>query len=44
VRPLTEKSPQRAADLIVGRCRGGTVEERIVDAGFRIVARESTAA
>ena len=35
---------RRAANLILARCRGETVDERIVDVGFRIVERESTAA
>ena len=35
---------RRAAGLIVTRGRGEVVEQRIVDVGFRIVERRSTAA
>jgi LacI family gluconate utilization system Gnt-I transcriptional repressor len=35
---------KRAAQMILQRCRGGNVDKRIVDVGFRIVERESTAA
>jgi len=34
---------RRAAEMIVARCRGEPVAERIVDIGFSIVERESTA-
>jgi LacI family gluconate utilization system Gnt-I transcriptional repressor len=33
---------RRAAQLVVARCRGEAVDERIVDVGFRIVERQST--
>jgi len=33
-----------AAQQILARCRGQAVDERIVDVGFRIVERQSTAA
>lgn len=33
---------RRAAELIVKRCRGETVDQRMVDVGFRIVERQST--
>jgi LacI family gluconate utilization system Gnt-I transcriptional repressor len=33
---------ERAAQLILARCQGRTVSERIVDVGFRIVERGST--
>jgi LacI family gluconate utilization system Gnt-I transcriptional repressor len=33
---------RRAANLLLARCRGESVEERIVDVGFRIVERQST--
>lgn len=33
-----------AAELIVKRCRGDEVPQRVVDVGFRIIERESTAA
>jgi LacI family transcriptional regulator, gluconate utilization system Gnt-I transcriptional repressor len=33
-----------AAQLIVERCRGQTVEPRVIDVGFRIVERQSTQA
>ena len=35
---------RRAAQLIVARCRGEAVAQKIVDVGFGIVERESTAA
>jgi LacI family gluconate utilization system Gnt-I transcriptional repressor len=35
---------RRAAQLIIDRCAGRTVEQPIVDLGFRIVERESTGA
>jgi LacI family gluconate utilization system Gnt-I transcriptional repressor len=31
-----------AAQLIVGRCRGGVIEQPVIDVGFRIVERQST--
>ena len=34
---------RQAARLIVARCRGETVDERVHDVGFRIVERSSTA-
>jgi LacI family gluconate utilization system Gnt-I transcriptional repressor len=34
---------QRAAQLVIDRCRGLPVEPRIVDGGFNIIERESTA-
>jgi LacI family gluconate utilization system Gnt-I transcriptional repressor len=33
---------RHAAQLIVARCRGEAVEQKVVDVGFRIVEREST--
>jgi len=33
---------RRAAEMVVARCRGETVIDRIVDVGFTIVEREST--
>jgi DNA-binding LacI/PurR family transcriptional regulator len=35
---------RRAANLILARSHGETIDERIVDVGFRIVERKSTAA
>jgi LacI family gluconate utilization system Gnt-I transcriptional repressor len=35
---------KRAAQMILERCRGGNVDERVVDVGFTIVERESTLA
>ncbi|MES3001379.1 MAG: LacI family DNA-binding transcriptional regulator [Pseudomonadota bacterium] len=35
---------QRAAQLIIDRCAGRTIEQPVVDIGFRIVERESTGA
>jgi LacI family gluconate utilization system Gnt-I transcriptional repressor len=35
---------REAARLIVARCKGQAVDERIIDVGFRIVERRSTAA
>jgi LacI family transcriptional regulator, gluconate utilization system Gnt-I transcriptional repressor len=31
-----------AAQLIVARCRGQNVEQRVIDVGFRIIERQST--
>lgn len=33
---------QHAAELIIARCRGETVDQRIIDVGFRIIERAST--
>jgi len=35
---------QRAADMILTRCRGAEVSPRVVDIGFEIIERASTAA
>ena len=35
---------RRAAELIVARCSGQTVDEQIIDVGFSIVERQSTSA
>ena len=32
-----------AARLIIGRCRGEPIAQRVIDVGFRMVERESTA-